>query len=289
MKITSLGLLKACTLSVALLGSAAIVAGLALPHAAYAKSGNGNGNGNGGGNGNGKGGGNGNGNGNGGKSTGGGSESSAGSTSDTGAAAAPDATAGKSKSKKKSALDALGLSASELGALNAAHANPNALKHAAPNSRVGRIAAYRDAVLAGEEMQADLDAKQAELDGMTPPDRPATEVGADLATARQSVTDKAAAVADLEQALADAGGTDAGIEADLATARDDLAAAEATEADLQAEYDDAAAYETLDAEVDALAQQVEEQPAVERGLLEAAANKPVTDAVEAAVKQLLGL
>ncbi|MGB3250620.1 MAG: hypothetical protein WBB13_15795, partial [Tabrizicola sp.] len=103
------------------------------------------------------------------------------------------------------------------------------------------------------------------------------------------VAEKADAVADLEQALADAGGTDAGIEADLATARDDLAAAEAAEADLQAEYDDAAAYETLAGEVDDLSQQVEDQPELERGLLEAAANKPVTDAVEAAVKHLLGL
>ena len=295
MKFTSLGFLKACTLSVALLGSAAIVAAVSMPDAAFAKSGNGNGggNGNGVGNGNGDGNGNGGGNGNGnsdGKAGGGSAEKAASKSSKSGSAgkAAPAAKA-KTKAKKKTLLDDLGVSASELGALNAAHANENALKNASPNSRVGRVAAYRDSVLAGQEMQAELEAKQAELDGMTPPARSSTEVDVDLAAAGQTTTEKANAVADLEQALADAGGVDAGIEADLATARDELAAAEATEAGLQAEYDNALGYETLDAEVADLTQQVEEQPAVERALLEAAANKPVTDAVEAAVKALLGL
>ena len=38
-----------------------------------------------------------------------------------------------------------GAIASKLGALNAAHASANALAKAKPNSRVGKIAAYRDA------------------------------------------------------------------------------------------------------------------------------------------------
>ncbi len=38
-----------------------------------------------------------------------------------------------------------GSTASSLGALNGAHASDTALAHASPNSRVGRIAAYRDA------------------------------------------------------------------------------------------------------------------------------------------------
>ena len=54
MKISSRALLKACTLSVALLGSSAIVAAISLPDVAFAKSGNGNGNGGGNGNGRGK-------------------------------------------------------------------------------------------------------------------------------------------------------------------------------------------------------------------------------------------
>ena len=39
---------------------------------------------------------------------------------------------------------AQGLAANELGKLNAAHASPVALEHAAPNSSVGVIAAYQD-------------------------------------------------------------------------------------------------------------------------------------------------
>jgi hypothetical protein len=38
--------------------------------------------------------------------------------------------------------------ASALGALNAAHASPTARQNAAPNSRVGMIAAYEDRVMA---------------------------------------------------------------------------------------------------------------------------------------------
>ena len=49
-----------------------------------------------------------------------------------------------------------------LGALNAAHASPNAFANASPNSRVGRIAAYRDAALVSEELAGILaDAKEA--------------------------------------------------------------------------------------------------------------------------------
>lgn len=299
MKISSLSLLKACTLSVALLGSAAIVAAVSLPDAAFAKQGNdsGGGKGNGGGNGNGNGGGNGNGNGNGGgngNGNGGGNGNSG--NAKAGGAAVEKADGAKTKAKattktakKKSLADELGVSPSELGALNAARANPNALANASPNSRVGKIAAYRDAVLAGQALQADLDEQTARLEGLTPPARPSTDVVADLTLAADDTDGKAATVAQLEADLAAAGGTDAAIEAALSTARDELATAEATEAALQDEYDAALEYETVSANVDELTQQVADQPAVERDLLEAAANKPVTDAVEDAVRKLLGL
>src|SRR5215472_16824016 len=53
-------------------------------------------------------------------------------------------------------------SASDLGALNAAHASPQALAHANPNSRVGRIAAYKNAALAAKAAdQAVTDAQAA--------------------------------------------------------------------------------------------------------------------------------
>ncbi len=67
--------------------------------------------------------------------------------------------------------------ASKLGALNAAHASATALANASPNSRVGKIAAYRDANAASltaadaadeaaataTTAQADADAAAAEL------------------------------------------------------------------------------------------------------------------------------
>lgn len=284
MKSPALPFLKACTLSIALLGSAALVAGIVVGDPAYAKSGNENGNGGG------NSGGSGNGN-SGGKGSDGTSDAVSGGTSN-GTGTTKDAAATKAKVKdksKKTSGEDLGLSASEPGALNAARANPNALKNAAPNSRVGRIAAYRDSVLAGRALQADLDARKAELAGLAQPARASTEVQPDLTSAAQTTAEKAKVVADLTQALADAGGTDSAIEADLQAAEADLAAARQAEAALQDEYDAALTYETLEAEVDDLAQQVEDQPKVERALLEAAANKPVTDAVEAAVRQLLGL
>jgi hypothetical protein len=48
-----------------------------------------------------------------------------------------------------------GAEASSLGALNAAHASETALANASPNSRVGKIAAYKDAELAAKAAAAD--------------------------------------------------------------------------------------------------------------------------------------
>jgi chromosome segregation ATPase len=295
MKTPTLRVLRACTLTIALLGSAAIVAAISLPDVAFAKSGNegGNGNGNGGGNGNGNGGGNGNGNaksnGNGGGNGSNAKASGGGETQSTKAKGAEASKKTKVSAKTKRLADELGVSASELGALNAAHANANAFKNAAPNSRVGRIGAYRTAVLEGRELEAELAEKQALLDALTPPDRPASEVAAELDDAVEDVAAKARDVAQLEDDLAAAGGADPAIEAELDLARDALAEAEATEEDLRGELANAAEYAALDADVQALEEAVEEQPQRERDLLEAAANKPVTDAVEAAVKKLLGL
>lgn len=287
MKKSNLQVLRACTLTVALLGSAAFVAAIFVPDAAFAKSGNegGNGNGNGGGNGNGNSGGNGNGNG----GSGNAKSNAAGDTESSKAKGAEAPKTTKVSAKTKRLADELGVSASELGALNAAHANANAFKNASPNSRVGRIGAYRTAVLEGRALEADLEDKRALLGALTPPDRPASEVAAELDDAVEDVAAEAGVVAQLEDDLAAAGGEDPAIEAELASARDALSEAEATEDDLRGELADAAEYAALDAEVLALEEAVEEQPKRERDLLEAAANKPVTDAIEAAVKKLLGL
>lgn len=292
MKKTSLHFLKACSLSVALLGSVAVVAAVSMPDVAFAKSGNDNGGGNGGGNGNGGGKSD--------KSSGNGKADKADKKKSDGSASKATKTKtktkekvkakAKAKPKKKDLAEELGVHPSELGALNAAHANANAFKNASPNSRVGRIAAYRDAVLAGEQLAEDLALAEAELAALPVPGRPSTEVKTELDLAAAETATAAGIVSDLEGQLTTADPDEvAAIEGALAAARDDLAAAEQAEAALQDEYDAALDYEEAAAEVADLTQKVEDQPELETSLLEAAANKEVTPEVEAAVKKLLGL
>lgn len=295
MKKTSLQILKACSLSVALLGSVAVVAAVSMPDMAFAKSGNDNGGGN--GNGNGNGGGNGKSEKSGGSNgksekSGGGDGAKAKEKAKEKAKAKPKAKA-KAKPKKKDLASELGVHPSELGALNAARANENAFKNAAPNSRVGRIAAYRDAVLDGQELEATLAEKQAELGDLEQPSESSAAIKTQLDLAVDETNTAAGIVSDLEAQLGntDPEDTDAigAINGQLVTARADLTAAEMAEAELQADYDNAVAYETLNAEIAELVQKLEDQPELEESLLKAAANKEVTPEVEAAVKLLLGL
>lgn len=74
-------------------------------------------------------------------------------------------TTATSKAKPAKAVNR-GALASELKGLNAAHANPNALANASPNSMVGKVAAYQAAVLnqeAIEELEAQLQTKLDEI------------------------------------------------------------------------------------------------------------------------------
>jgi uncharacterized protein YukE len=93
-----------------------------------------------------------------------------------------------------------GLLASELKGLNAAHASATALANAAPNSQVGRIAAYQEAALAtdaaGEELTKAIedlaaaeDALQALNDSYT--GRTTEEIDADIAGLDPSAPDYA--------------------------------------------------------------------------------------------------
>jgi hypothetical protein len=296
---------KACTLSIALLGSTAVIMAFSLPDAAYANNGNGggNGNGSGGGNGNGNGGG-GNGNGNGGN--GGGNGYRGGDDTEpridfsnkadkshvvikkASKATLPAPTAvsktptGKIKPKHKDeASDGLA-HPSKLGALNAAHANERALENASPNSRVGRIAIYRDTVLAGEELATDLEEKEALL-GSLPVPRDQTDIADELVDANKEAEDLKAALRGLETQVPPA------TPEELQTARNLVDEAEEKARLLEEEQRAAIAYENLQQEVADLEQRILDQPEAERSALEAAANKEVTDEVEASVKALLGL
>jgi hypothetical protein len=191
---------RVCRSLTTLLIAAAISTGAALlplapfgPSPAWPHGG-----GNGGGGGNGNGGGHGNGGG-----AGSGASASAGSTIDpghTGRGAGSKGHKGSAVSnglKGKAASKGIkGSAASTLGALNAAHASPNALAHASPNSRVGKIAAYKDAVAALNTANTNLAAAQAAFAA-----NPNAVTQADLTAAQAA---QAAAQASTAQALANA-------------------------------------------------------------------------------------
>lgn len=313
--------LRAACLSAALLGGLSVGLGFALTDYAFAAGGNGNGNGNG----NGKGNGNGNGKAgdNGGDSAGGSAAHGNSAAKGTGASASKkqgadskDREAGTSFSKshdtaKKSARNeklvhapkaeatagskrpkTRGVHPSELGALNAAHASAAALANASPNSRVGKIAIYRDAVLQGQELQADYDLAVAELAGLTPPANDLEAVTAELAEkneSRATAQQELDALYDERADLEAIGGADPDLDQRIADAEGDLALRDAEISELESELAAAEDYETAADTVENLSDQLADQELTETSLLEAAANKPVTPEIEDAVQQLLGL
>jgi hypothetical protein len=199
-----------------------------------AGNGNGGGNGHGGGNGNGHAGGNGNGNGN----AGGNGNGNAGVNGNASGNTHPDNH---------------GAVASSLGALNAAHASSTALANAAPNSRVGRIATYRNASATAAADEA-----------------AAAQADADNLAAQQNLADAQAAY---NTALADA--LDDVNNPAVIAAQADLTAAQATAT--QAALDAAAAEEAA-----------ANAEAAKAAALDAAANKkPVSPETQAALDELL--
>jgi hypothetical protein len=96
-----------------------------------------------------------------------------------------------------------GALASELKGLNAAHASPMALANAAPNSQVGRIAAYAgavQAVAAAQETLAALEADLAALSQESP--RPSADIQAEIDALADPEGADAEAAASLTEELA---------------------------------------------------------------------------------------
>ena len=71
---------------------------------------------------------------------------------------------GRDNSNRNDNSNGRGAVASSLGALNAAHANANALANASENSRVGMIALYKSAVIASAEAAVQIEEAQADYD-----------------------------------------------------------------------------------------------------------------------------
>jgi hypothetical protein len=177
-----------------------------------------------------------------------------------------------------------GALASELKGLNAVHANPNALAHAAPNSQVGRIALYRDAALVTIDKQILLDDAEADL-ALLPVPRSDAAITGDIAASQDIIdgynADIAAAL--LLDPLADV------------SALEGLRDAEALVQDgYEQELLDAAAQNLALAEaqalVDAAAAEVEAAQVVEDGALLTASNgRTLSDDAIAYVRDVLGL
>lgn len=310
-------ILKISTMSIALLAGTAVVTAVAVPDVAYAGKGNDNGNGNGGKSaGKGKSGGDtvskgnsagkGKSAGNGGTLARGKSDAARtlrslgnalrGKSDDTkrrsgtkkrvATALAPEVAPAPAQKPRGNALAReLGVHPSELGALNAAHASPTALANASPNSRVGRIAIYRDEVLESQELQTELDMALADLAGLDTPDRSIEDIDAALVTAgaeKQALEDELAALNDEL-----AGGAD--VQSDIDTVTNLIGEKDAEISGLEQEREDGIAYADAADEVERLEGELDTQLAEQRLALEDAANKEVNDDVEIAVQKLLGI
>ena len=196
---------------------------------------------------------------------------------------------GKGKHKKPGAF---GAHPSALGALNAAHASEQALANANPNSRVGRIAAYRNAVLETETQREELADLTDILNGLEAPERPLEDVDADLELAQAELDLADALVMGLEADLVAAEGDpvlEEQIQADLDLARDAQMVAEDNVAALESELADGQVYFDTEQQIADLEDNLDQREDAELALLEAAANKPVTDPVVDEVRRLLGL
>jgi hypothetical protein len=163
-----------------------------------------------------------------------------------------------------------GKTASALGALNAAHANQNALDNAAPNSRVGMIATYQREAILSTKLTAEAAAALAtfvELDSAAP-DYTSDEVQLKIDDVEKLL---AAAVPPLDTT-------------DLNSELDELKAELGAALEYESDYAEAKASSDLAAEV-AAAQEINEADA-----LESSANKDVpTGSVLDALRVMLGL
>lgn len=196
---------KKINLFIGLLGLSTLMLSPLAPTTAFtgadmALAGNGNGGGNGGG---------GNGGGNGGGKSGGqdkAGSNGAGNAQGKANAEKSQKTHSTTTAAKTTGAASKGMLASELKGLNAVRANPNALANASPNSQVGRIAAYRDAMLEAHAIEGDLITAQENLaaleDGYS--GRSTVEIDADIAALDPAAADFAAAqeALDAERALA---------------------------------------------------------------------------------------
>lgn len=125
------------------------------------------------------------------------------SASGSGNSASTHSTTGDTSYRSAKAVEGVraaskGKLASELKGLNAVKANFHALDHAAPNSQVGRIAAYRDAAVATIAVQATLTKAEATLDKLPVPPRGLVAIDAKIAALDPNAADYQDVLASLQ-------------------------------------------------------------------------------------------
>ncbi len=171
-----------------------------------------------------------------------------------------------------------------LGALNAANASEQAMANASPNSRVGKIAAYRDQVLANEELRASLDEAEALHNLLDAPDMTPEDYATAVAESAERQAELEARIATLETEI-EAAEDDAELVTALIATQEDLDLERSNQSAL---VDPASYYESQQAIADGR-EALDEQEDLAGQLLDDAANKPVTGEVVIEVHRLLGL
>jgi len=171
-----------------------------------------------------------------------------------------------------------------LGALNAANASEQAFANASPNSRVGKISAYRDQVLANEELCVAL-ADAIELhDLLEAPDLTPEEYAAAVAASEARQVELEAQIAELE-AVIETSKENPDLADELTATMDAL---EAERAQTTGLVDPRPYYESEQA-LKLGEEKLKAQQDLASELLEAAANKTVTEEVVEEVHRMLNL
>ena len=180
-------------------------------------------------------------------------------------------------------------SADALSALIAANSAPEALLNADPNSRLGKIAAYRIKVLEVELLGRDLDEAVSVLNKLDLPEATVEDLTAQLSKAAAEKTNAQIEIAEIRTGLDAVGGVNGELENDLALARASLARKSRVLLDVAAQKNSAQMFDQTMRLVQQAEGDLAKAKAEATALLEAASNKPVTGAVVAEVHRLLGL
>ncbi len=176
-----------------------------------------------------------------------------------------------------------------LKALAASDAGPEALKDADPDSRLGKIAAYRFKVLEIELLKRNLLEARKVLSLISLPEASAADLEVELDDAAKAKSALEIEVAEIRTGLSAVGGVNAELEADLVEVRRALGQQERVLADVTAKKNAAETFERTMKRVQVTEGELAARKADAYELLEAASNTPVTQDVVAEVHRLLDL